>query len=233
MMNRRHLTPDEKAAAARLKAIFTTKKKELGYTQETISYAAGWKSPSAFGQYANGVIPINLNSLTILSRLLKVAPSEIFPQLAERLISHDANKMDVAGGPDMRGLVPLFSWVQIGSWHEAKDMVELGDAELHLPCPASHGIQTYALRVEGDAMTSPHGKSYPDGCIIFVDPDQRSGIVSGDRVIARLNADNAVTFKVYSEDAGRRFLKPLNSHYPAIIEEFSILGKVIGKWEPE
>jgi SOS-response transcriptional repressor LexA len=82
-------------------------------------------------------------------------------------------------------------------------------------------------------MTSPHGKSYPEGCIIFVDPDQRGGIVSGDRVIAKLNGADAVTFKVYIEDAGRRFLKPLNTQYPPIIEEFRILGKVIGKWEPE
>jgi SOS-response transcriptional repressor LexA len=233
MNKRRNLTPDEKAAAARLKAIFIRKKKELGYTQETISYAAGWKSPSAFGQYANGVIPINLNSLTMLSRLLQVDSSEIYPQLAERLKSNGSNKMNVFEGPDIRGLVPLISWIQAGTWHEAEDLYEPGDAELHLPCPTSHGIHTYALRVEGDSMTSPHGKSYPDGCIIFVDPDQRGGVVSGGRVIAKLNGDNAVTFKVYIEDAGRRFLKPLNTQYPPIIEEFRILGKVIGKWEPE
>jgi SOS-response transcriptional repressor LexA len=141
--------------------------------------------------------------------------------------------MNVFEGPDIRGLVPLISWIQAGTWHEAEDLYEPGDAELHLPCPTSHGIHTYALRVEGDSMTSPHGKSYPDGCIIFVDPDQRGGVVSGGRVIAKLNGDNAVTFKVYIEDAGRRFLKPLNTQYPPIIEEFRILGKVIGKWEPE
>ncbi|ODC01180.1 hypothetical protein A3197_01470 [Candidatus Thiodiazotropha endoloripes] len=233
MKKRRDLTSDEKAAAARLKAIFNGKKKELGFTQETISYAAGWKSPSAFGQYANGIIPINLNSLTLLSKLLQVDPSEIFPQLAERLVLRDADKDNVIAGPEVRGLVPLISWIQAGHWREAEDLYEPGDAELILPCPASHGIHTYALRVEGDSMTSPHGKSYPEGCIIFVDPDQRGGVVSGDRVIAKLVGDNAVTFKVYIEDAGRQFLRPLNTQYPPITEEFRLLGKVIGKWEPE
>ncbi|MCU7904468.1 MAG: XRE family transcriptional regulator [Candidatus Thiodiazotropha sp. (ex Epidulcina cf. delphinae)] len=233
MNKRRDLTPDEKTAAARLKAIFTRKKRELGFTQETISYAAGWTSPSAFGQYANGVIPINLNSLILLSKLLQVDPSEVFPQLADRLIPRNADNENVFKGPEVRGLVPLISWVQAGGWHEVADLSDRADAELILPCPAGHGTQTFALRVEGDSMTAPHGKSYPEGCIIFVDPDQRGGVVSGNRVIAELSSENAVTFKVYIEDAGKRFLKPLNAQYPPITEQFKILGKVIGKWESE
>lgn len=136
-------------------------------------------------------------------------------------------------GPDTRGWVPVISWVQAGAWHEAEDHYMPGDGEDFLPCPASHGLRSYALRVEGDSMTATHGKSYPDGSIIYVDPDQVGGVVSGDRVIAKINGEDGVTFKVFIEESGRRFLRPLNPQYPIITDEFRVIGKVIGKWEPD
>lgn len=140
---------------------------------------------------------------------------------------------NVEPGPDTRGLVPVISWIQAGAWHDAEDPFMPGEADEFLPCPSSHGLRTYALRVEGDSMTATHGKSYPAGCIIYVDPDQVGGVVSGDRVIAKINGDSKVTFKVYVEDSGRQFLKPLNPQYPTITDEFRIIGKVIGTWIPE
>lgn len=138
----------------------------------------------------------------------------------------------VSPGPDVRGHVPLISWVQAGSWNHAEDPLQPGDADEWLPCPASHGRRSYALRVRGDSMTSPHGKTYPEGCIIFVDPDQKSP-PNGARIIAKLSGSDEVTFKVLVMDAGRTWLKPLNPQHPPILEEFRVLGTVIGKWEDE
>ena len=81
-------------------------------------------------------------------------------------------------------------------------------------------------------MTSTHGKSYPEGCISFVDPDQKSP-PNGARIIAKLAGSDEVTFKVLVMDAGRTWLKPLNPQHPPILEEFRVLGTVIGKWEDE
>ena len=131
-------------------------------------------------------------------------------------------------GPDAMGLVPVISWVQAGEWQEVADHFMPGDAGL--PCPTSHSANTYALRVIGDSMTSSMGRSYPEGAIIYVDPDQRGGVESGDRVIAKINGDNMVTFKVFVKDGQRKYLKPLNPQYPIITDEFRILGKVIGVW---
>lgn len=136
-------------------------------------------------------------------------------------------------GPNIRGHVPLISWVQAGAWAEAEDPFEPGEGEDFLPCPASHGLHTYALRVEGDSMTAPYGRSYPAGVIIFIDPDQRGGVASGERVVAKVEGEPKVTFKVFIEDGGRRYLKPLNPQYPVIDDPFRILGKVIGAWMPE
>lgn len=81
-------------------------------------------------------------------------------------------------------------------------------------------------------MTAPHGKSYPEGSIIIVEPDRRSPI-NGERIVAKLSGSEDVTFKVYKEEDGRRWLQPLNPSHEPIREPFKVLGTVIGKWEDE
>jgi SOS-response transcriptional repressor LexA len=135
-------------------------------------------------------------------------------------------------GPNLQAEVPLISWVTAGKWGEAVDNLSPGDAERWMPCPVRHGPQTFALRVRGDSMTTAHGRSYPEGCIVFVDPELRSP-TNGQRVIAKLGATDDVTFKVYKEEDGRRWLQPLNAAHEPIRDEFRVIGTVIGKWEDE
>ena len=142
---------------------------------------------------------------------------------------------NVGAGPDVRGLVPLISWIQAGEWSSAEDSFRpVGDAEKWLPCIVGHGDKSYALRVRGDSMTAPGGNSrtYPAGCIIFVDP-ARNSPNNGERVIAKLQGSDEVTFKVYKNEDGRQWLQPLNPSHEPIRDEFNVLGTVIGKWEDE
>lgn len=136
---------------------------------------------------------------------------------------------DVSPGPDVRGRVPLISWVQAGMWNEAIDIYEPGYAEEWLPIIQNGGNHAYALRVEGDSMTSTHGRSYPEGTIVIVNPDQRAP-ATGQRIIARLRGSARVTFKQYVEEDGRRWLKPLNPMHPPIYDEFEVLGTVIATY---
>lgn len=133
-------------------------------------------------------------------------------------------------GPDVLGGVPLISWIQAGAWNEASDPLLPGEAERWMPCIAPHSESTYALRVRGDSMVSPHGRTYPEGCIIFVDP-MRVDPHNGDRIVAKLIDSEEVTFKVYKEEDGRRWLQPLNTAHLPIHDQFKVLGTVIGKWE--
>ena len=142
----------------------------------------------------------------------------------------DVKGSNVEPGPRLRGLVPVISWVAAGSWDEAADPYAPGDGQNWKACPVSHSGRTYALRVRGDSMTAPHGKSYPDGCLIFVDPERRVP-EHGQPVIAKINGDAEVTFKLFMRDAGRVWLRALNPAYPPITDEFAVLGSVIGKWE--
>ncbi|MEN5312392.1 LexA family protein [Pseudomonas koreensis] len=132
------------------------------------------------------------------------------------------------------GKVPLISWVQAGAWCEAIENSAALEAELWLSCPVNISKSGYALRVIGDSMTNPGpGRSYPTGCVIFVDPEQ--SIKNGDRVIAQLPITNEATFKVLVSDAGRQYLKPINPQYPIIeiTEEIHLCGKVVGSFIPE
>lgn len=135
------------------------------------------------------------------------------------------------GDPRAAGKVPLISRVMAGSSALAIDNLEPGDAEEWLYCNTRHSNSTYALTVTGDSMTQAFGNSYPDGSIIFVDPERRGGVVNGDPIIAKINGEDAVTFKCLAIDGDRVFLKPLNPQYPAIFQEFRVLGKVIEKLE--
>lgn len=145
-----------------------------------------------------------------------------------------ARVTNVEPGPDMRGKVPVISWVQAGQWADSCDVLELGDVERWLLCPVAHSHCTAALRVRGDSMTAPLGaaRTYPDGCYIFVDFEKRSP-VNGQRIIARLADSTEVTFKVFRDEDSRRWLMPLNPMYPPLFEKFEPLGTVIGKWEDE
>ena len=55
--------------------------------------------------------------------------------------------------------------------------------------------------------------------------------VIGNRVVAKRSGEDA-TFRVYTEDSGRRLLKPLNLQYPVMEmdDNFHICGVVISHW---
>lgn len=141
--------------------------------------------------------------------------------------------INVEPGPNISGKVPLISWVQAGAFCQAPDLFAPGDAEEWLLSVQKLGPHAYALRVNGDSMTAPYGRSYPDGCIIFVDPD--CPITNGCRVIAKLPDTNEATFKCYVEDAGKKFLKPLNPQYPTIeiTDTMLLCGVVKGYYMPD
>lgn len=145
---------------------------------------------------------------------------------------NDKNNGNVDAARAFAGEVPVISWVQAGNWNEAADPFQPGEAERYLPIFRGHSSSTFALKVRGDSMTAPYGKSYPEGSYIIVDPAKLSPS-NGDRIIAKLEGTDEVTFKVYKDEDGRKWLAPLNSTHQPIIQPFKILGTVIGKWEDE
>lgn len=127
------------------------------------------------------------------------------------MMVRDSNSLSF---PTPKAKVPLISWVRAGSW---------ADVEVHLDTEQEAWVYAdeirpsstaFALRVEGDSMTSPTPPSFPDGCIIIVDPDRAPK--AGDFVVAKDTSTQRATFKRLMTDGSRWYLKPLNTAYPAI-----------------
>lgn len=94
---RRKLTPEEEADAHRLQKEWARKKKD-GMTQEAVSAMCGWESQSAFSQYLNGVIPLNLEAVLRIARAIEVVPSDISPRLSELLPTSSLSPKALAFG---------------------------------------------------------------------------------------------------------------------------------------
>ncbi len=198
------------------------------------------KSPQAVSKWLNGDAIAEADSMVALCSWLKVRREWLEYGVMPKSQSRDANVHQLSACKESNireitrrfGKVPLISWVQAGAWCESN--VEHEGEDVWLSCPVTISESGYALRVLGDSMTNPGpGRSYPTGCIIFVDPEAEAK--TGDRVIARVPRTNEATFKVLVEDAGRQFLKPINPQYPIIdiTEETHICGKVVGTFLPE
>lgn len=139
---------------------------------------------------------------------------------------------NLSPAPDLRGRVPLISWVQAGEWCDAESISTPDNVEQWMDCPVQHSPKTFALKVRGDSMTAPSGagRTYPENCVIFVDAEKRSPL-NGERIVACLAGTGSVTFKVYKNEDGRQWLQPLNPLHDPIRDTFHVLGTVIGKWE--
>lgn len=121
-------------------------------------------------------------------------------------------------GPDIKGRVPLISWVQAGDWASIVDNFAPGEADEWVETTVPIHKHTFALRVNGDSMTDPTGRepTFPHGTKIIVEPDLADSPdnLVGCLVIIRAGDDQEATFKQLVRDGGRFYLKPLNPQYP-------------------
>lgn len=172
-------------------------RKRKGLSQDAIGAALGVKKGNV-SRYESGETGVPIEKLPALAGLLDVPVSELFA-----FVEHG----NVAASRDIRGSVPLISWVQAGGWEAVIDNLQPGQGE-RIPTTYRARPHTYALRVRGDSMEP----QFPDGSIIIVEPEEPAR--PGAFVIVRQNQNAEATFKQLVVDGGRHYLKPLNSRYP-------------------
>ena len=122
--------------------------------------------------------------------------------------------------------LPLISWIQAGNPEKVEDIYHAGEYEEMMPVSKRYSKHSFALRVRGDSMQSSTGASFPEGCVICVDPEISPD--NGTFVVAKFPNSDEATFKQLVIEGGERYLKPLNDRYPIIPidEEVQICGVV-------
>lgn len=172
-------------------------RKHAQMTQVQAAKAVGMSQ----GTYAELEKTGNGSSFTVsLAKAYGVNPEWLATGSGEMLPSN------VEQGPDIKGSVPLISWVQAGYGMGAVDNLQPGEGE-RVETTYKVRRHTYALRVKGDSMEP----KFPEGCIVIVEPEDNP--THGKFVIVRRNGDEP-TLKQYIEEGGNRYLKPMNTRYP-------------------
>lgn len=198
---------------------------------------------TTIGRIRRGEVNATADNLKTIANAFGVPVSFLYDEPENLLYPGGIQKFhgdldeNVIDGPDIRGKLPLISWVQAGEWSEIVDNFAPGDAEDWIPCPFNHGPNAFILRVVGESMFDPTGpKSYADGEYIAVDPSKDP--VNKSMVVVRLDHEDRATFKqLLIEEDGTMMLKAINPNWPKRIfpmpPNSRISGVVIGKWVAE
>jgi len=212
----------------------TQRMAELKLSEGELGRRSGVPQPTIHRIATNAVASPRQENVEKIAKALKVSTDWLWKGGSQKETTPTFSDANVEPGPAIKGYVPLISWVQAGSWCEVSDVRTLDDAEIWLPCAASHSPQSYALRVRGLSMYNQHERrSFRDGDIIFVDPAKDAE--NGSLVIAKLMDSQEATFKQLVLEGSRQFLKPLNPAWPDPIieldEDAMICGVVFSKLE--
>ncbi|KFD19673.1 phage repressor [Tatumella ptyseos ATCC 33301] len=210
------LTTEQLEDAARLKALYESKKKQLKVTQYTIADDMGI-SQGAVGHYINGRIALNVPVVTDFARILQVQVSDISPKLAKEVGKYAAAFENNVSNPQPYHpgkRYPVLSSVQAGCWAEAIEAYTLSEISEWLESDAHIQGEAFWLKVEGDSMTAPTGMSVPEGMYVLFDTGKDP--VNGSLVIAKLVDSNEATFKKLIIDGGQKYLKGLNPAWPMV-----------------
>lgn len=176
-------------------------RKAKGLTLEKLAHEAG----------------TDASNLSRLERDMQGANKELLERILKllgiSLTGMPSRESNVGEDVRIRGLIPVISWVQAGSWCEVSDIYAVGDAEQWLPCPIAHGPRTFAVRIRGESMYNPHERrSFRDGDIIFVDPDRDA--LHRSLVVVKLTDSQEATFKQLIVEGDQKYLKALNPSWP-------------------
>lgn len=218
METKKSLTTEQLEDARRLKALYESKKKELGVTQYTIADDLGI-TQGAVGHYLNGRNALNVEVASGFAKLLQVSISDfsraIAAKVAEQAESlNGETNVKYVGEYNPGKRYPVLSSVQAGSWSEACEPYTLKDIDLWLESDAHIQGEAFWLKVEGDSMTAPVGLSVPEGTFVLFDTGREP--INGSLVIAKLSDSNEATFKKLIIDGSQRYLKGLNPAWPLV-----------------
>ncbi|WP_086956635.1 LexA family protein [Xenorhabdus innexi] len=228
---KKKLTTEQLADARRLKAIYESKKKQLGISQEKFADELG-KSQGAISHYLNGINALNLEIAADFANKLGIRITDFSSSLdrqAKKLLTAVYGKnTTLAEEADTSRQYPLLNWADAGNWcEEPLSPYHSQNDTQQYDSTVKCSNRAFWLEVKNDSMTSPSGISIPQGMIILVDPEIRP--LANKLVIAKLEGEEQLTFKQLIIEGYDSYLKPLNSQYSMIplTDKVHILGVVV------
>ncbi|MCM8743599.1 helix-turn-helix domain-containing protein [Pseudomonas koreensis] len=194
----------------------------LGMSQKALAMACGWGSQSRIGNYESDAREPTLDDVRTIADALRIAPEALLLD-SEGSVQNVQMALQPTRAPKE---YPLISWVIAGEWAESCDNFHPGDADMWIASTENAGEHGFWLDVRGDSMTCSGNPNFPEGSRILVLPE--ADLVSGKYYVVKLESGES-TFKQYVEDAGVKYLRPLNPAYRTIQIDgpFKVIGRVI------
>ncbi|WP_186159305.1 S24 family peptidase [Burkholderia gladioli] len=176
---------------------------------EQIDAAFGWP-PGTFD--SNTPLPGALRHAGAIDTKITSAVRADSDKQVRQSIDTDHEK-NVELGPEIRGKIPLISWVQAGKWESVVDSFTADAAEAWLPSPIPTSGTAYYLRVRGLSMYNPAGEpSFNENDLVLVEP--QSHVDSGALVVVLMDDNTEATFKQLIIEDGKKYLRALNPDWP-------------------
>lgn len=221
----KHLADNAQMDKDNLKTRLSALLKERGLSETEVAKMAGTSQSTLHRVITGEIASPRTQTIEKLANALDVSYSYLIEGDSNTRVKDSAGSYISAADIIKQQGVPLIEWELLTS-ESAKETAT------KVLCPTAHGRNTFATRVKDNTMTAQYGRSYPEGSIIFIDPDRAKEAKSGDRVFAVIEG-SIPSFKQYGESDGQRYLQSINLQYPIITRPFEIKGLVIGCWTPE
>lgn len=121
---------------------------------------------------------------------------------------------------------PLIDWEKAKTWSDSSGSFQSDDNKMYLESTEDAGESGFWMAVRGDSMASIGNPNFPEGSQILVRPGAE--IISGKYYLVILESGEQ-TFKQYVEDAGHKYLRPLNPNYRTIEidDKCRFIGRII------
>ncbi|MEW6462957.1 MAG: XRE family transcriptional regulator [Pseudomonadota bacterium] len=223
------LPPHVAEEAEKLSALFKAWQKQSPKerTQAIVAEQMGWQSQGTVSQYLTGRLELNYEALMKFVEILNCTPADISPRLAKRLYTPQEVFAPVQINEQATGRyrpLPVIGSVQAGSFCEATDPFQPGDADEWLEAYGPAGDNAFILKVEGFSMEP----DFMPGDKVVVDPS--AAWAPGDFIVAKRSSDNGVTLKQIRVEGNEYFLYATNPAWPdriiRLTEEWHVCGKV-------
>lgn len=199
---------------------------ELGLTQEQLAERVG-VSQGSVGHWVNKRRQPKIESMNRTFVELGMPHYNVSLQLRiQGQVGEERSVYEIADDDelDLMRYIVCFRYPVLG-WSELEAATAVEPAVFEQTDYLAQG-KAFWLTVENDAMSAVSGRSVPQGMRMLVDPGVEAE--AGRLVIARQPGKPAI-FRELAEEGGQRYLKALNSNYPALLceEGCEFLGVVV------